>query len=348
MRYQFHTDKNQFMKISASIYSDKNNEIETTINALNESHVDLIHVDCNDNLAVFADIEIIQQQSDIPIDLHIITDNAARFYPALTEFDIDYVTFQYEDLKDKKLNIPKEFSGQLGLAITSNTPIDVFDDYAKEFDFILFMATIPGQSGGQFDKVNFRRIRAFQNKYPSKKVHVDGGVNAEVSFILRNMGVYASVSGSYLFNSANINTALLNLKLNEIDSNFLVKDFMRDLSESPTLYSDQFSLAQVLHAINDGQLGFTMVLGKDNTLEGIIGNADLRKGLLDNIKDLDAMDLKKVINRAPLVVSENYSVYQLLRFIKKETRPVLYLPVVDSTNKAVGTVNFINLIKGEL
>lgn len=336
------------MKISASIYSDKNNAIESTIKALNESHVDLIHVDCNDDLTVFADIEIIQQQSDIPIDLHIITEKADRFYDALAKFDIDYVTFQYEDLKDKKLRIPTEFSGQLGLAITSNTSVSVFDEYADEFDFILFMATVPGQSGGQFDKVNFRRIREFQNRYPSKHVHVDGGVNAEVSFILRNMGVYASVSGSYLFNSANINTALLNLKLNEIDSNFLVKDFMRDLSESPTVYSSLFSMETVLHSINDSKLGFTMVLEEDNTLIGIIGNADLRQGLLENINHLDALDLKNVINHKPLVVSENYSVYQLLRFIKKETRPILYLPVIDSNNKAVGTVNFINLIKGEL
>lgn len=336
------------MKISASIYSDKANEISETIQALNDSHVDLIHVDCNDDLNVFADIETIQHNSDIPVDLHIITPNAARFYPALANFEIEYVTFQYEDLTDKKLNIPTEFSGQLGLAITTNTPISVFDDYADEFDFILFMATIPGQSGGKFDKSNFRRIREFQNKYPAKKVHVDGGVNAEVSFILRNMGVYASVSGSYLFNSANINTALLNLKLNEIDSGFLVKDFMRDLNESPVIYEADLNLENVLKAIDKGKLGFTMVLSAENTLVGIIGNADLRRGLLEHLGQLEAMNINDIINNTPLVVPEHYSVYQLLRFIKKETRTVVYLPVVDKNSKAVGTVNFMNLIKGEL
>lgn len=336
------------MKISASIYSDKKNDIATTITALNESHVDLIHVDCNDDLNVFADIETIQQNSDIPIDLHIITDKAERFYPALESFDIEYVTFQYEDLTDKNLNIPKEFTGQLGLSITTNTPISVFDQYADEFDFILFMATVPGQSGGKFDKSNFRRIREFQQKFPTKKVHVDGGVNAEVSFILRNMGVYASVSGSYLFNSANINTALLNLKLNEIDSSFLVQDFMRDLNESPVIYEGDLELKEVLTSIGNGKLGFTMVLGADDTLIGIIGNADLRRGLLENLANPIELNIRNMINKTPLVIWDHYSVYQMLRFIKKETRPVLYLPVVDKNNKAVGTVNFMNLIKGEL
>ena len=336
------------MKISASIYSDKNKDILDTIKDLNDSHVDYIHVDCNDNLNVFADIETIQRNSHIPIDLHIITADAGRFYPALEKFDIDFVTFQYEDLTNKKLQIPKEFTGQLGLAITTNTDISVFEDYKEDFDFILFMATVPGQSGGKFDPINFRKIREFKSKYPDKKVHVDGGVNGEVSFILRNMGVDASVSGSYLFNSTNINSALLNLKLNEIESHFLVGDFMRDLSESPVVYEHELSLKTALEKMAAGKLGFVMVLGEDDKMRGIIGNGDLRNGLLKNIKDLNDIKVSEIINENPLTINRNYTVFQLLRFIKNQNRPVLYLPVINDSGQAVGTVNFMNLIKGEL
>lgn len=336
------------MKISASIYSDKNNALIDTIQNLNDSHVDMIHVDCNDDLNVFADIETIQENSIIPIDLHIITETPERFYKALETFDLEYVTFQYENLKGKKLAIPEDFTGQRGLAITSNTEIDVFDEYADQMDFILFMATIPGQSGGSFDKLNFRKIREFQQKYPHKNVHVDGGVNAEVSFILRNMGVYASVSGSYLFNSANINTALLNLKLAEIESQYQVKDFMRDLNESPVVYVDNLSLKTVLAAMDSGKMGFAMVLDTTNQLKGIIGNADLRKGLTHSINNLNNLNLKDCINETPLIVQGNFTVYQLLRFIKKETKTIVYLPVVNEKNEAIGTINFMNLIKGEI
>ena len=122
------------MKISASIYSDKKTEdIQVTIDNLNNSHVDMIHVDCNDDLNVFFDIEKIQNSSHIPIDLHIITSDARRFYPALEKFEIEYVTFQYEDLENKKLDIPKEFTGQLGLSITSNKCISVFEDYKDAY-----------------------------------------------------------------------------------------------------------------------------------------------------------------------------------------------------------------------
>ena len=336
------------MKISASIYSDKSNNLLATIKDLNDSHVDYIHVDCNDDLNVFSDIEIIQRNSHIPIDLHIITESAERYYSALETFDIDYVTFQYEDLKNKKLDIPKEFTGQLGLAITTNTPVDVFEQYKEDFDFILFMATVPGQSGGKFDPINFRKIREFKSRFPNKKVHVDGGVNGEVSFILRNMGVDASVSGSYLFNSSNINSALLNLKLNEIESHFLVGDFMRDFNESPIVSENELNLKLVLEKMNEGKLGFVMIVDETNKLQGIIGNADLRNGLLKNIDNISELKLGEIINTKPLKINKNYTVYQLLRFIKKESRPILYLPVVDDNNTVVGTVNFLNLIKGEL
>ncbi len=53
------------MKISASIYSDKVNDVSTTIQNLNDNHVDMIHVDCKDDLNVFADIEIMQNRKGL-------------------------------------------------------------------------------------------------------------------------------------------------------------------------------------------------------------------------------------------------------------------------------------------
>ncbi|MFK8037862.1 MAG: CBS domain-containing protein [Crocinitomicaceae bacterium] len=336
------------MKISASIYSDKINTLATTIQNLNDNYVDMIHVDCKDNLAVFDDVATMKSNSKIPIDLHIITGNPEAYFDGIKKHQIDFVTFQYEDLTDKTLNIPNDFKGQLGLSITSNTPIEVFEQYKDRFDFILFMATIPGESGGSFDSRNFRRIRDFKKQFPNKRIHVDGGVNGEVSFILRNMGVYASVSGSYLFNSSTIGSALLNLKLNEIESHFLVKDFMLDLDESPYLFRDQLNLKNVINTMNQGKLGFTAVLEADNILNGIIGNADLRSGLLQHIEQLNGIEMNQIINSSPLVINENASVLDMIRFVKNSNKTILYLPVVNDNNELVGTLNFMNLIKGEI
>ncbi|PCH84545.1 MAG: hypothetical protein COB88_11175 [Flavobacteriales bacterium] len=335
------------MKISASIYSDTKRELSEVIHDLDSNQIDFFHVDCNDELKVFDDITTIRTISDKPVDLHIITDDPAKYYDGIVAQGVEYVTFQYENLTNG-LDVPSNVTAKLGLAITSDTDITVFDQYADRFSFILFMATTPGQSSGTFNKENFRKIRQFRNKYPDKKIHVDGGVNGEVSFILRNMGVYAAVSGSYLFNANQIGSALLDLKANEMESHYEVKDFMRGLEETPRLGPDKRSFQDLLESIDAYKLAFTILIDENNTLEGIVSNADVRKGLLKHIDDLNNIDVEQLVNRSPAIIREDSTVIAMLKHIKSYNFPISYLPVVNDENQVTGVMTFINLIKGEL
>ena len=334
------------MKISASIYSDKKRTLDLVIKDLVEHQVELLHVDCNDDLSVFDDIKIIRELCDLPIDLHIITDEPSRYYQLLEDNPVEYITFQHEDLKES-LKIPSSVTGKKGIAIITPTSVDIFEEY-KEFDFILIMATIPGQSGGKFDIVNFTKIREFRNKYPGKSIHVDGGVNAEVSFILRNMGVTSSVSGSYLFNAASIGNALMNLTNRDIESHFSVGDFMIPLSESPKIQESELSVRNILESIDAGKLGFTLIVNVDNHLVGLVSNADVRKGMLNHLDDLNILNPNELINKNPKTIQDTANVLEMLELIKQSKFPIMYLPVVDKSGNAKGIVTFVNLIKGEL
>jgi len=334
------------MKISASIYSDKSRSLKEVVMDLVNHQVDLLHVDCNDDLAVFEDIASIRTWCDLPIDLHIITEQPSKYYELLKKYPVEYVTFQYEDLKEP-LVVPKEITGKKGLAVITPTSVDVFQEYT-EFDFILIMATIPGQSGGVFDKVNFDKIRKFRNQFPTKSIHVDGGVNGEVSFILRNMGVTSSVSGSYLFKGPSIGHALMNLTKRSIESSYIVEDFMTPLEECPVIKESVLSIAKCLTTIENGNLGFCIVVNSENTFIGLISNADIRKGFIRSLNDLNLIEIESVINKNPTFVNGDSTVIELLQIVKKCTFPVSYLPVLKKDGKAQGIVNFANLIKGEL
>lgn len=334
------------MKISASIYSDKNRDLQATIQDLMDHNVDLLHVDCNDDPSVFEDIQNIRKWCSIPIDLHIITKTPSKYIPFLEQTPVEYVTFQYENLTEK-IEFPKSIQAKKGLAVITPTSVGVFDEYS-DFDFILIMATIPGQSGGVFDKENFRKIRHFKQKYPSKSIHVDGGVNGEVSFILRNMGVSTAVSGSYLFKAPSVGQALLNLTNRSIESQFQINDFMIPLEECPTISLEDLSLPTVLQTIEDGKLGFTLVTTKNNQLAGIISNADIRKGLMKQYTALPHVEIQEFINTNPVRIHGIETVKQLLQLIKSCNFPVSYLPVVDEKEIAVGIITFVNLIKGEI
>lgn len=335
------------MKISGSVYSSKSEDLAAVIKDLDDHRVDMFHIDCNDDPRVFDDIASIRELSSTPIDLHIISPDPSKYFDRINELKVDYVTIQLEDLEEELMK-PPGMNGQFGLAVTSNTEIEAFDPYADQLDFILFMATIPGQSGGQFDKSNFEKIRKFKARYPDKRVHVDGGVNNEVSFILRNMGVYASVSGSYLMNSDSMGAAMVELKTNEVESHFEVRDFMRTKSESPILGPGDRSIGNVLQSIEDNKLGFTVLVDDNGKLEGMISNADVRKGMLKNLTDLNAIRIEDITNPDPVVANEKMSVQELLKFVKRQSFPISYLPVVNDNKEVTGVVTFVNLIKGEL
>ncbi|NRA13662.1 MAG: CBS domain-containing protein, partial [Crocinitomicaceae bacterium] len=218
----------------------------------------------------------------------------------------------------------------------------------NDFDFILIMATIPGQSGGKFDTINFAKIREFRNSYPGKSIHVDGGVNAEVSFILRNMGVTSSVSGSYLFNAASIGNALMNLTQRNVESEFSVADFMIPISESPVIKAQELTMKTALRSIDNGNLGFALVISEEGKLEGLISNADIRKGLLKHLDDLNGIAPVEFLNQNPICIKDYSTVLEMLQLIKKCKFPVMYLPVLNKDGFAKGIVTFVNLIKGEL
>ena len=94
-------------------------------------------------------------------------------------------------------------------------------------------------------------------------------------------------------------------------------------------------------------MGFTILAGESGQLEGIISNADVRKGLMKNIGNLNAISEKDITNLNPITVNENASVVELIRLIKSKKFPITYLPVVNNEQKVTGAITFFNLIKGE-
>ena len=334
------------MKISASIYSNKDKELNSLVEELDAYKVNFFHVDSLDNPGVFEDIAQIRKISNIPIDLHLITPTPEKYYDLIAEHHIEHVTFQYESLT-KRLEIPGTVRSTIGLAITSDTNIDVFKPYADTCSFILFMTTTPGMSGGEFNKQNFKKIRQFRAAYPDKKIHVDGGINAELSFILRNMGVTAAVIGSYLFKGTFIGSAMLSLKSPEVKSSYKVRDFMLDEDEIPVITYGDLTFEKALLTIESYKMGFTNVTDKNRNLVGIISNADIRKGLIKNLKDFNNINPDDIINRTPAFVYEEDTVSDVLTYIKNLQFPVLFLPVVDRKKRITGTIKFNNLIKGE-
>jgi len=334
------------LKISPSIYSNKVKPLPELVKELDEYRVDTFHVDCNDDIAVFEDISEIRKISQTPIDLHIISKNPEKYFPLIESLQIEQVQIQFEALTTSPI-LPKNSKTKWGLAITNNTEIEVFERFRNDFSFILLMTTTPGQSGGVFNTDTFQRIRQFRKRFPSHKIHVDGGVNGEVSFILRNMGVDSVVSGSFLVNHKNIGVALLDLMHREVESVYKVKDFMIKGEDLPVIYEDECSFKNILNKIEFFKQGFVCVINRENEFIGLSSNADIRRGLIKNDANLSIGKVEDFINYHPVKIHENFTISEMIQFIKNKNFIISFLPVVDAQNQLTGVITFNQLIRGE-
>tara|TARA_B100001175_G_scaffold317189_1_gene333212 strand:- start:488 stop:1498 length:1011 start_codon:yes stop_codon:yes gene_type:complete len=335
------------MKISASIYSNKKRSLKDLIKELDSVKIDMFHVDFNDKKIeldkVESDIVEIRKISKTPIDLHIISEKPSKYNNFIKRNKIEYVTYQEENIKEN-FSLCDSPSTTFGLAITSDTSIKKFEDYKDHCEFILLMTTTPGESGGTFNKINFKKIRDFKKKYPSKKVHIDGGVNDEIALILRIHGVKSVVSGSYLVNG-DIAKSLLELKSSVSDSDMPVSEFMLVKEELPIIKETE-SIEKALEKIESYDLGFVFVENENNDFTGVVSMADIRRSLIKNLDNFKSLKVKDIKNSEPIIINKDDSINKMLKITQSHDFLISFVPVINK-KELVGSVTFFNLIRSE-
>jgi hypothetical protein len=241
--------------------------------------------------------------------------------------------------------IPELPNTKFGLAIKSETQIDVLKN-AKGYEYVMLMCTTPGMSGGTFQKENFKRIIEIKRQYPNLKIQIDGGVNDEVAYILRLLGVDSIVSGSFLLNHYTIGSGMLSFYKKPAGGDFLVKDFMVPADYLPVLGGKDLNFGRVLQIIEDYKQGFVLIVDENNSLKGLISNADLRRGLLKQMGNLSEVDASQMINRNPVNISAQATLGQMLTKIDSLRFIILFLPVLDEKGILQGAVLLNNLTRG--
>jgi ribulose-phosphate 3-epimerase len=335
------------MKISASVYSWKSKTVREAARVLDSAQVDYLHVDCNDNPIVFKDIREIRDVSRTPIDLHIITKTPERYFEAIQEHKIEMVSFQQEEIACK-LEIPSYITSKLGISLCTGSSFDVFDSLKDKMSFVMFMTTVPGQSGHAFKQSTFHEIRRFKELFPQKAIHVDGGINNEISFILKNMGISVAVTGSYLANAEVLGAALLNMRSNLPGLGYKVSEFMMNWNELPIVQEDEASIENILTTVNSKKLGFAAIVDKNRCLKGIVTDGDIRRALLKRVNSLGSLSAEDMINRNFISLLENTTIMEMMTVVKAHNAPILFFPINDNEQRLVGAVSFNNFIKGEM
>jgi pentose-5-phosphate-3-epimerase len=334
------------MQLSASIYSSKHRDIADLISELALYSIDYCHIDSIENEAVFEDIKYIKSHTDVAIDLHIISKNPEKFYSQIEQNKVDRLSIQIESVSDG-FHFPKIENTKVGIAIQigNSNILDLIAQYKDEIDHGLLMTTTPGVSGGAFKHSDFDTIRKIVNTFPEISWQVDGGVNNEVAYILRILGVDCIVIGNYLMNHTSIGAAIMNLKSKNVASECLISDFMIPFEELPII-SVEDSLEELLRNMEDYKLGMVFCVGQNNHFEGIVTNADIRRALITKSLDYQ-MNISTLINSKPKKIKETFTIKNMLSYISQFSFPLLVLPVENENCELVGAISFHKLIKGD-
>lgn len=335
------------MKISASLYSySKEKSLEELVRDLDAHEIDMLHIDCVDDESVFDDVKRIRKISSTPIDLHVISSDPEKYFSKIEEHKIEYACLQYENM-NRVPKLPQKRTAQYGLAFASETATSIFKKAEDNYSFVLMMATVPGQSGGTFNRTNFQKITDFKYRYPHIRIHVDGGVNDSIAFILRLLGVHVIVSGSYLMNHTSLGAGVLSLHKtpNGNGVHYRISDFYIPAVHLPVVTESETSFKNILQQIEKYGQGFVMITDSRGKLTGVVTNADIRRGLLKHLDNLNEVSSENIINRNPVAINETATLADMLRLLNNLNFIVLFLPVVDAQKKLKGAVLLNNLTR---
>lgn len=115
----------------------------------------------------------------------------------------------------KEMTVPHDsfFHIETGIAIGVETPISEIIDLIPHVDVVQCMGIAEiGKQGEEFDERVIEKIKEIKKQFPKCVVSVDGGVNSESAPLLRKAGADRLVSGSFIFDSDDVDEAINELR----------------------------------------------------------------------------------------------------------------------------------------
>ena len=204
-------------KISTSILSSNN--LTNTIEKLNKSITDYIHLDIMDGLFVPNTKFSIEELKNIlplinkPIDIHLMVENPLPYIKAINNPNVNNITIHIEINQDinSLIDTIKSSGYKACLAIKPNTNIEEIIPYIEKIDMVLIMSVEPGYGGQKFIPNSVEKLKAIKKINKNILTEVDGGINNDTITYVKDYTDIV-VSGSYIINNSNYNEAIINLK----------------------------------------------------------------------------------------------------------------------------------------
>lgn len=213
------------MKIAPSLLAADFSKLEEEMQDIEKGGADLVHLDVMDGRFVpnisFGPpvIQALRPITKLPFDVHLMIYHPEDYFDILKNIGVEMASFHIEAVThvDRVIHALKSANIRCGLAVNPGTSLLMIDTVLPLLDYVLIMSVNPGFGGQKFipyavDKVKQLK-KMITEKQLSVSIEVDGGVNQDNAFLLKNAGADILVAGSSVFGKSDRAKAIHELRV---------------------------------------------------------------------------------------------------------------------------------------
>jgi ribulose-phosphate 3-epimerase len=209
------------IKVAPSILSADFSKLALELKKVKDAGADLIHVDIMDghfvpNITIGpVVVKYIRKATRLPLDVHLMIENPARYIGAFVDAGSDMITVHIEVVSLKELReiakLLRKRGVKLGISLNPETPLARIRKALPLVDSVLVMSVNPGFGGQAFIPSAIGKIRKLRAIF-KKDIAVDGGINNVTGRLVRDAGANILAAGSYIFGAKNTRKAINSLR----------------------------------------------------------------------------------------------------------------------------------------
>jgi ribulose-phosphate 3-epimerase len=198
-------------RIAPSILSADLARLADDVQEVIEAGADWIHVDVMDghfvpNITIGpVVVKALKKVASIPLDVHLMIENADLYLDAFIDAGADILTVQVEACTHlhRTVTAIKDKGITVGAALNPATPLASLDYILPDLDLVMIMTVNPGFGGQEFIPAMLPKIEELKRIITERKlrvdIEVDGGIKVENIGEVARRGGDIFVSGSGIF-----------------------------------------------------------------------------------------------------------------------------------------------------